>query len=449
MTSSKSFNSAFLLLAISLTPYVSADGIRATANRLRTFDPATYIASSVASALLDYDKMLKFVGDDHDAALEELATVETNVDEELELEKEQVDAFIESIESIMIVDGMSMPPSLGPNTAPSYAPATGPSNRPSTMPSFLRTSMTPSVAPTSGPSYKPSDSPTAAPTPIPTKAPSSTGFPFSSPFVTVMPSLSPSSKLSATPSVTPPVALSTAAPSVGTQTPSADPSAGPTSPQALSFPMAFVSFSPTRFPNVFTTSSPMDGPTIVPSSSPSGEQEKEAGELEKKKKKEEEEPLSSPSTRQPTPTPTSSPTTASRQTITQLVSSNPDTSILFAALERANFADALDQPNYSFALFAPTNNGFGLIPAELVDLLLTEDEFIFHLRKLLLYHLLPGARMASEFPNATIIQTLNPERVGILQSPFRVNSIPIVSPDNLAFNGIVQTIAGVLAPHGS
>jgi uncharacterized surface protein with fasciclin (FAS1) repeats len=138
--------------------------------------------------------------------------------------------------------------------------------------------------------------------------------------------------------------------------------------------------------------------------------------------------------------PTSQPTT-----IAGFVRSNPTTSTLFVALERAGFVDILDQPG-NFTLFAPTNLAFGLIPVELDDLLFTQDEFIPHLQDLLLYQILPVGRLASEFPNATILQTFNTERVRLLQQPFRVNGIPIVSPDNIVSNGVVQTIEGVLAP---
>jgi transforming growth factor-beta-induced protein len=128
------------------------------------------------------------------------------------------------------------------------------------------------------------------------------------------------------------------------------------------------------------------------------------------------------------------------------VRSDPTTSLLFVALERAGFVGALNIPGNDFTLFAPTDVGFGLIPVQLVDLLFTQDEFIPHLQDLLLYHILPGARLASEFPNATIVQTFNTERVRLLQQPFRANGIPIVSPDNIVSNGVVQTIEGVLAP---
>jgi uncharacterized surface protein with fasciclin (FAS1) repeats len=102
-------------------------------------------------------------------------------------------------------------------------------------------------------------------------------------------------------------------------------------------------------------------------------------------------------------------------------------------------------PGNNFTLFAPTNNIFGQIP-RLVDLLFRQDEFIPHLQSLLLYHLSQGNEAASSYPNGATFTTFNNERVRILQEPFRINGIPIVSPDNLAINGIVHTMAGVLAP---
>jgi hypothetical protein len=84
--SSSSLSTLLLwLFAISLTLHVSADGF-GNSQSPRTFDgadPATFMTSSVASVLPDYDKLLKVVGMIADAALEELTTVQTNADEEL------------------------------------------------------------------------------------------------------------------------------------------------------------------------------------------------------------------------------------------------------------------------------------------------------------------------------------------------------------------------------
>jgi uncharacterized surface protein with fasciclin (FAS1) repeats len=147
----------------------------------------------------------------------------------------------------------------------------------------------------------------------------------------------------------------------------------------------------------------------------------------------------------PTSAPTPVPTNAGLLTITEFVASNPKTTTLFQALERAGFTAILNQPaNLTF--FCPTDEGFLNIPQVIVTLLFTQDEFIPHLRDLLLFHILPFGQLAASLPNATILQTFNGERVRILQEPFRVDRIPITTPDNKVSNGIVHTLDGVLEP---
>jgi uncharacterized surface protein with fasciclin (FAS1) repeats len=155
-------------------------------------------------------------------------------------------------------------------------------------------------------------------------------------------------------------------------------------------------------------------------------------------------------TRAPTRPPTPAPTSAGLQTVTGFVRSNPSTQSLFTLLERANFADALDNPALNLTLFAPNNNAFATFSATeplLSELLFSNNEFIPHLQNFLLYHLSGGKRVASSFPNATVSTQFNNEPVRFFQEPFRINGIPIVSPNNDASNGIVHIIGGsVLLP---
>jgi transforming growth factor-beta-induced protein len=149
-------------------------------------------------------------------------------------------------------------------------------------------------------------------------------------------------------------------------------------------------------------------------------------------------------TQPPTRPPTLSPTT-SAVTIASVVAQDPDLTTLNAALVRAGFVETLSRPG-NFTLFAPINSAFEAIPDGLVQLLFENNEFLPHLRNFLLYHLLNGGRPAGSFTNGTVLTTFNTERVRILQDAFRVNGIPVVTPDNVATNGIVHTLVGVLAP---
>jgi transforming growth factor-beta-induced protein len=152
-------------------------------------------------------------------------------------------------------------------------------------------------------------------------------------------------------------------------------------------------------------------------------------------------------TRPPTPAPTSAAALVGDQTITGFVRSNPSTQDLFTLLERANFAGVLDNPAQNVTLFAPNDNAFAALDPLIRELLFTRVEFIPHLQDFLLYHLSVGKRVASSFPDATIVPQFNNEGVAFLQEPFRINGIPIVSPNNEVSNGIVHIIQGsVLRP---
>jgi transforming growth factor-beta-induced protein len=131
--------------------------------------------------------------------------------------------------------------------------------------------------------------------------------------------------------------------------------------------------------------------------------------------------------------------------ISALVQGNPDTSVLFSALQRVGFVDALDQQG-NFTFFAATNTGFGLIPQEISDLLFLNDEFIPHFQSLILYSILNGQRFSTSFTDTEVLPTFNSEPVGVAIDPFRVNGITVVTPDIAGNNGVIHTIDGVLAP---
>jgi transforming growth factor-beta-induced protein len=65
--------------------------------------------------------------------------------------------------------------------------------------------------------------------------------------------------------------------------------------------------------------------------------------------------------------------------IVDVVVGNPDLTALTAAVMRAGLVDALNGPG-PFTLFAPNDDAFGAVPVGLLELLLTNDEFIPHVR---------------------------------------------------------------------
>jgi hypothetical protein len=67
------------------------------------------------------------------------------------------------------------------------------------------------------------------------------------------------------------------------------------------------------------------------------------------------------------------------QSLLNFVVGNPDLTALTAAVVRAGLVNALNGPG-PFTLFAPNDDAFGAVPVELLELLLTNDEFIPHVR---------------------------------------------------------------------
>lgn len=233
MTSIYRFTFALWLLAASPSTNASIDSIRATANRIRKFDnadPASYQTSTMTAAFPDYGKLMRAVGSDPAAAIQNLTSTQATLDAQLEKEENAFDAFVAGVESLVLLDGMSMPLSEGPSDSPSFVPSGGPTGKP-----------------TSGP--------TSAPTP--TKAPSATDFPSGSPSVSVMPSSKPSATPSLRPSGAPTMAPVTAVPTLRTtQGPvTASPTDAPTN-------------APTHAPTLAPTNAPTNAPTPVPTNAP-------------------------------------------------------------------------------------------------------------------------------------------------------------------------------------
>ena len=203
----------------------------------------------------------------------------------------------------------------------------------------------------------------------------------------------------------------------------------PSAAPGTTAPTDEVSDAPTTTPGALTAA-PTTGSTGSPTNSPT--------------KSPTNFPTDSP-TKSPTSFPTSSPTPPP-ETIFEFIEKTDELSLLETAVLRADLQETLNAPGVGLTLFGPTNEGFALIPEDLLEILFVKDEFIPHLRDLLLYHLLPDFLSENDFADNSTFVTLNTERVRARQNPFRVNGLTIVDADNFSFNGVVHTITGVLAP---
>jgi uncharacterized surface protein with fasciclin (FAS1) repeats len=135
--------------------------------------------------------------------------------------------------------------------------------------------------------------------------------------------------------------------------------------------------------------------------------------------------------------------------IVQTAQDTPSLSILVAAVVAAGLVDALKAPG-PFTVFAPTNDAFAALLAELgitQDALLADKAL---LTKVLTYHVLPARVLKADIPFDTSITTLQ-------GSPIRINSSfqitdqrnrvsGIAAADVLASNGVVHVINKVLLP---
>jgi transforming growth factor-beta-induced protein len=188
------------------------------------------------------------------------------------------------------------------------------------------------------------------------------------------------------------------------------------------------------------TTSPTSGPTSGPSSTPTlapatGMPTSSTG---------------SPTTATSAPTKSPTSVTTFNGNIVDFVKAKPTLSFLLEVVERTGLDDDTFNGPGPLTLFAPTNNAFTKFRndfSDITSLLCNENEqFLPHLRDLLLYHVLDGKFFASDLA-ASMPAALNGEKVTISLDPLGVNNITISDRDNQVNNGVVHTIdTDVLTP---
>jgi uncharacterized surface protein with fasciclin (FAS1) repeats len=127
----------------------------------------------------------------------------------------------------------------------------------------------------------------------------------------------------------------------------------------------------------------------------------------------------------------------------------PQFSILVDALSVADLADTLSGPG-PFTVFAPTDDAFAALLAELG---LTQDELFANtelLRQVLLYHVVDGRVLKAEVPLNTAITTLQSQTFsvdGMLAiTDQRARKAKITATDVFATNGVIHVIDKVILP---
>jgi len=150
------------------------------------------------------------------------------------------------------------------------------------------------------------------------------------------------------------------------------------------------------------------------------------------------------------------PTSPELKTIAEIASNDPNFSILVDALTRTNLVAALNNPNASLTVFAPTNAAFSdlLVELGLADLDAVEQALGTEgLANVLLYHVL-GAKVMSPNVSAGYATTLGERAAGqnlslyiATQGGVKINDrANVTTVDVEASNGVIHIIDKVILP---
>jgi uncharacterized surface protein with fasciclin (FAS1) repeats len=131
-------------------------------------------------------------------------------------------------------------------------------------------------------------------------------------------------------------------------------------------------------------------------------------------------------------------------TIVDIASGNPDFSTLVELVVAAGLADTLAGEG-PFTVFAPTNDAFAAVPADVLEALAADTEA---LQKVLLYHVIVGAAVTSDQVAPGEVEmgdgslaTLSAEGDALF-----IDDAQIVATDIEASNGVIHVIDAVILP---
>merc|ERR1712226_415833 len=148
------------------------------------------------------------------------------------------------------------------------------------------------------------------------------------------------------------------------------------------------------------------------------------------------------------------PAAAPTQNLVQICESTPNLRILTAALVAADLADTLSDVSKSFTVFAPTDDAFNALPAGVLDHLM-KPENKKELVDVLTYHVLPEQVLSTDLKPFQAVTTVEGKPLHVTKwgGHFRLGPSleskdlkNVVKADNLASNGVVHIIDGVLLP---
>ncbi|HEX6154014.1 MAG TPA: fasciclin domain-containing protein [Solirubrobacterales bacterium] len=142
--------------------------------------------------------------------------------------------------------------------------------------------------------------------------------------------------------------------------------------------------------------------------------------------------------------PVGSATAASSKNIVETAAGSPQFSTLVSLVKKAGLVGTLSgKTNYT--VFAPTNAAFTKVPKKTLNELASNKAM---LRKVLLYHVLPGKVPAAKVLKTKSAKTAEGSKVtfSVRGKTAFVNDAKITKTDIRCSNGIVHAINGVLLP---
>merc|ERR1719281_952452 len=147
------------------------------------------------------------------------------------------------------------------------------------------------------------------------------------------------------------------------------------------------------------------------------------------------------------------PNAAPKENIVQLAEHTADLSTLVSALVAADLTDTLSSAG-KFTVFAPTNEAFKALPKGTLDSLM-KPENKAKLADILKYHVLPEEVLSTQLKPFQAVKTVEGKPLHVQRWDGKVHVGPsleskdlknVIHADNLASNGVVHIIDGVLLP---
>jgi len=135
--------------------------------------------------------------------------------------------------------------------------------------------------------------------------------------------------------------------------------------------------------------------------------------------------------------------------IPQLATIYPDLSTLVTALTKAGLVDTLSGKG-PFTVFAPTNDAFEALDADLLAALLLPANKA-KLVEVLEYHVASGKVLSTDLKNGQNIATLDDKKtvaVTITGKTVKIGAAAVTAADVMAGNGVIHFIDAVLIPPG-